>query len=145
LTTKERAARQRIMMALRKWMEMNDISRQAVADELGITRGHLSTLINANRSATEEHCEKVMILMDAKFAVSKKDPLYKELGVKPLVKRKEMRPEPKKKKTKKLRPLSKFECEFVADVAKAWVKANKNSSQSEFVEVVRALSIGIRS
>jgi len=138
------------MMALSSWLEKNNIPRQEVADALGITRGHLSTLINANRYATEEHCQKALVLMDAKFAISKHDPRYEDLGVKPLRKRKEMKPEPKKKKkakkkAQKLRPLNKFECAFVSDVAKAWIKDNKKATQADFVEVVRALSIGIRS
>jgi len=129
-------------------MEREKVSRQEVADALGITRGHLSTLINVNRYATERQCEEAMILMDAKFAVSKHDPRYEGLGVETLRKRKEMRPEPKKKKAKKksnrLRAMTKFETQFVTDVAKAWIKDNKSASKERLVEVVRALSIGIR-
>ena len=137
------------MMRLRSWLELEGIPRSKVAAAIGITVGHLSTLINANRSATEDQCQKAMVVMDAKFAVSKHDPRYEKLGVKPLLKRKEMRPEPrakpKVKKPDKLRPLNKFECTFVNDVAKAWIKNNRKATQADFVEVVRALSIGIRS
>ena len=151
LTTKERAGRQRIMMRLRRWLEKREIPRRDVAAELGITVGHLSTLINANRSASEDQCQKALVLMDAKFAVSKHDPRYEELGVKPLLKRKEKRPEPrpkrkakKKPKTSKLRSLTKAEAKFISEVAQAWIKDNKGASQNELVDVVRALSIGIR-
>lgn len=149
ISTQERADRQRIMMGLRSWMERESVPRQEVADSLGITRGHFSTLINANRSATWVQCEKAMVLMDTKFAVSKHVPRYEGLGVSPIRKRKEMRPEPKKKKKAKkkpirLRPMTKFEAQFVTDVAKAWIKDNRSASRDRLVEVVRALSIGIR-
>jgi hypothetical protein len=44
-----------------------------------------------------------------------------------------------------LRPLTKVETNFVKDVAQAWLAANQNASQEEFLEIVRALGIGIRS
>lgn len=129
------------MMALRRWMEANDIPRQRVADELGITKGHLSTLINANRTASEEQCQKALVIMDAKFAPHPKDP-KRPKGVKPIKPKKKTGP--KKTKASKLRPLTKFESKFITDVAKAWIAANKDASQEDFVEIVRALSIGIR-
>jgi predicted XRE-type DNA-binding protein len=150
LTKLERSDRHRIMAQFRNWIDQNELDRQDIAVQFGITPGHLRTLLNTNRTASEDQCQKALILMDAKFAVSKHDPRYKELGVKPLIKRKEMRPEPRKRrkatrKPNNLRPLTKAEGNFIKEVAEAWLGVNKGASQDDYVEIVRALGIGVRS
>ena len=152
LSTAERASRQRIMMSLRSWMEREEVTRRDVALGMGITEGHLRTLLNANRTASETQCQLALVIMDAKFAPHPKDP-RRPKGVKPLKKRKKdpapkTAAEPKvtrKAKPNKLRPMTQFETKFVTDVATAWIEANLGASKEELVEVVRALSIGIRS
>ena len=155
LTTKERAGRQRTMMALRSWMDREGVTRRDVALGMGITEGHLRTLLNANRTASEDQCQRALVIMDAKFAPHPKDP-RRPKDVKTLKRRKEMRPEPRKKKKaaepritrkpkpNKLRPMTQFETKFVTDVATVWIEANPGASKEKLVEVVRALSIGIR-
>ncbi len=134
------------MAQFRSWIAQNHLDRQAIAVEFGITAGHFRTLLNTNRTATEDQCQKAMILMDAKFAVSKHDPRYEKLGVKPLIKRKEMRPKPRaKRKPNNLRPLTKFEMKFVKELAESWLSNNKSAGPDAYVEMVRAISIGIRS
>lgn len=148
LTTQERARRQKIMMSLRAWMEQQGVSRQEVADALGITRGHLSTLINANRTATNDQCLKALALVDGGFipgAGEIKVAKAKKRTRPPAKKKQQPRSEPKKTpKPNKLRPLTKFEAAFVQSVAKSWIQENKGASADELVDVVRALANGIR-
>jgi transcriptional regulator with XRE-family HTH domain len=142
------------MVELRNWFEANGISRKEVAAQLDITVGHLSTLINVNRTPTAVQVDKAMVLMGGVFAVSQFDPHYGELDVEPILSKKKIKKKVKKKATKKvakkrskspLRAMTKFETKFVTDVAEAWILANKGASRDELVEIVRLLSIGIRS
>jgi len=147
LTIKDRAQRQRTMMALRRWMERNGLTRQEVAGELDITVGHLSTLINANRTCTEEQSQRALVMMDSAYKPHPKDPAFPK-GAKPLRKKEpaaKVKPAGKESpKSNKLRPMNAFETQFVVEVAKAWMGANRNASTEEMVEIVRALSVGIR-
>ena len=136
-------------MQLRGWMEKNDIPRQEVADFLGITRGHLSTLINANRHCTTDQVAKALELMACynlanEWSSAPSPPKPKPAKPQP---QKRVKKAPKRKELtdNNLRPLTKVETSFVKDVAQAWLDANQNSSHGEFTEIVRALSIGIRS
>lgn len=148
LTTQERAQRQRVMITLRNWMEKNGVSRQEIADQLGITRGHLSTLINANRTASAKQvdlAEQIMGGTTTRRAPAKKAKPKKK--VKPKQTKKAAAPKPKPKPTpkpNKLRPMNKFETEFVVKVAKEWIHANPDAQMDDLVEVVQALSVGIR-
>jgi hypothetical protein len=137
LTRPERASRVRTMMELRRWMERGGVSRPDVARELRITVGHLSTLINANRMATEEHCQRAVVLMGRRSAAGLV-PRIRAAVERPLSPRRPPR-------VSKLRPLTETEVKFVQEVAEAWIKSNPNATQDDFVGVVRALSIGIRS
>lgn len=150
LTTADRAQRQRVMINLRSWMEVHGVSRQEIADQLGITRGHLSTLINANRTASAEQVEMAERIMEGKAALPR--PSKKKAKKKPKPKKKpkaKKPPAPSKPKAtpkpNKLRPMNKFETDFVVTVAKAWIDANKDATQDDLIEIVRALSVGIRS
>lgn len=155
LTTKERAQRQRVMMNLRKWMEENDIHRQDIANAMGVTRGHLSTLINANRIATDDQCRRARELMGDVGPAPAGVPImeHKKVSMDLLArsrpkgqKKGKKKPKPKREpKPSKLRPLNKFESQFITEVAKVWIDTNPKATQDEFVEVIRALSIGIRS
>jgi predicted XRE-type DNA-binding protein len=154
MNTQQRAARQRTMMALRQWMELNDVSRGVVAAEMGITKGHLSTLLNANRTPSEAQVQKAKEIMGDVGPAPAGVPImeHKKVSMNMLARSKPKgatkKPKLVPKKTPKphnLRPMTKFEADFVATVAKAWIHANKGASQDEFVEIVRALSIGIRS
>lgn len=131
------------MINLRSWMETHGIPRQEVADQLGITKGHLSTLINANRTPSERQVEVANQIMNLGGPILPRKPKAKK--PKPKAKKKPVSKAKKKPKANKLRPLNKFEASFISDVAKSWIAANKNASQDEFVAIVRALSIGIRS
>lgn len=149
LTKPERARRQRAMIHLRSWMENNGIPRQEIADQFGITRGHLSTLVNANRTATQEQVNLALALVESGSipprGVSMRE--HKRATKRPKKTPKET-PDPRPEKSRqpnKLRPMTPFETQFVTDVAKAWIDANPGVSKEELVEVVRALSIGIRS
>lgn len=154
LTTAERAQRQRVMMKLRSWMEQNKVPRQEIADQLGITRGHLSTLINANRTPTDAQVEIALEIMDlsgpilpwkkAKKPKAKKPKSKKPKSKKPKVEAEEPHAN-RRRRTGDLRPLTEFEAKFIAEIARSWISSNKDASQEDFVEVVRALSIGIRS
>lgn len=146
LTTQERAERQRAMMSLRSWMEANGVSRQHVADQMGITKGHLSTLINANRTASQEQADMALALVNG-GPIPKPKPAPRPKKKKPKAeKQAEQKPKPKRApKPNNLRPMNKFETDFVVTVAKAWIEANPGASQDDLVETVRALSIGIRS
>jgi len=157
ITKKERARRQRAMIEFRNWFEANGIHRRDVAAQLGITVGHLSTLINANRTPTAAQAEMVLILMDGTFSISQSLD-YDEIGVEPILpankaksKAKTMKRAEgsKKASTRKskppLRSMTKFETKFVTDIAEAWILANKGASSDDLVEIVRLLSIGIRS
>ena len=140
----ERARRQRAMIEFRNWMEANGVSRREAAAQLDITTGHLSTLINANRTASEAQVDKAREIMGLEgFETLRVLP-----GAREDLRRKEpkaKKPKPKPSKSSKLRPMTKFEAEFVGDVAKTWIKNNKSASQDELVAIIRALSIGIRS
>ena len=136
-------------MSLRRWMELNDVSRQDVANALGITKGHLSTLVNANRQATEVQCQRAQTIMNGGLVpepgeakVAKPRPKSNQRG---FGKDNGQQSAAGKKKFDKLRPMTEFETKFVTDVAKAWIDANKNADKNDLVEIVRALSIGIRS
>jgi len=112
------------------------------ASYLGITVGHLSTLINANRIATEAQVTRAMDMMGADAPIRPTSKPEKSKSPK--------KPDPPKvtptpKGSKNLRPLTKFETKFITDIATTWIKENKNASEEELVQVVRALSIGIRS
>jgi hypothetical protein len=134
LTIKERAKRQRVMMKLRSWMEKNDIPRQDVADNFGITKGHLSTLINANRPATEYQVEKALELIDGGSIVKfrKKRPKSKKVTKrKPPVK-------------KNLRPLTKVELDFVRSTSQVWINGHPGATEEEFNKIVNALTTGVR-
>lgn len=132
------------MMSLRSWMEKNGVSRQHVADEMGITVGHLRTLINANRTASQNQVNIALALING-------TPVQQTpQGPKPAPKsrKKTTAQKPKPKRTAKpnnLRPMNKFETNFVVTVAKAWIEAHPGADKDELVDVVRALSIGIRS
>jgi len=153
LSTAERASRQRIMMSLRSWMESEGVTRRDVAAEMDITEGHLRTLLNANRTASEEQCQKARVIMGVEHPPHPKGPRRPKV-VKPAKKtkkdsapKKKPAAEPKitrKAKPNKLRPMTQFETKFVTDVATAWIEANLGASKEKLVEVVRALSIGIR-
>ena len=139
------------MIHLRSWMERNGISRQEIADQFGITRGHLSTLINANRTASQDQVNKALALVEAADDLRA---LWGRDVDADLVAPKRLRKEPKKKaegepkkvrRPNNLRPMTTFETQFVTDVARAWINANTGASPDEFVKIVRALSIGIRS
>lgn len=124
-------------MALRAWMTENDVTRPEVASALGITTGHLSTLINANRTPSQRQVDIANEMMGERPAPR---PVTPPVTL-PVSKR------PTKKKpvqAKPLRPLTKEEGEFVALIAKAWIKDNAGASRAEFVDIVRALSISIR-
>jgi len=141
LSTQDHAARQKVMMRLRAWMDQHGVTRQQVAGILGITKGHLSTLLNANRTATERQCLEAESLMGGASTLKPSEP--KVAKKKP----KRPKPEPEPKRTPKannLRPLTKLEADFVTTVARSWVKANPDSSPDQFVNIVRALSNGIR-
>lgn len=145
LSIEERASRQKVMMALRVWMETNDVSRSTVAQSMNITTGHLSTLINANRSASDKQVEIAQLLMSGPLGESS-IPLPSEMVLSPAVK-KEPRPRavPEARSYEYLRPLTKVEGDFITNVAKTWLDAHKGAPQDEFVAVVRALGIAIRS
>jgi len=132
-------------MALRSWMEANEITRQSVADHLGITKGHYSTLINANRGSTEAHCHAALLLMDRDPEDFAPAPLSdSEHAHEQAAKKKSKRKAKKAKKAAQLRPLTEFESKFVTDVATSWINANRGASPEETVKVVKALSTGIR-
>ncbi|MGD9726294.1 MAG: hypothetical protein AB7L09_01460 [Nitrospira sp.] len=140
----ERARRQRAMMTLRDWMETNEISRQSVADTMGITRGHLSTLINANRTPSKRQVDIALNMVDGTPIPSPQPDATKS-------RRKGKKTTPVREATpcrtpvdSGLRPLTEFEVNFVTTVAEAWAKSNPNASADQFIHVVRALSIGIR-
>lgn len=138
LTTGQRAERQKVMMALRRWMETNEVSRIEVASRLNITVGHLSTLINANRTPSQEQVDIANELMGC-------PPLrHQPPDRRPVT---DVRPTAAKTKTTStnLRPLTKAEGDFVALIAQAWIKETDNATQDDLVEIVRALSIAIRS
>lgn len=148
LTTQERAQRQRAMIALRSWMEKTGISRQEIADQMGITKGHLSTLINANRTASQDQVDLALTLVNgappSKPASAPK--AKKPKAKKSRAKSKKAEPRPTKvAKPNNLRPMNKFETDFVITVAKAWIAAHPGGDKDELVEIVRSLSIGIRS
>lgn len=137
LTTKERARRQIAMVEFRSWMEDHGVSRQDAADFIGITVGHLSTLINANRISTEAQVNKARRMMGL--------PIQKPVKTVDDALSDTPRTTRKKRKGNDLRPLTKVEADFIKEVAAVWAKNNKKATQDQFVEVVRALSIGIRS
>lgn len=146
LTKTERAARHRVMAQFRSWIAKNELEREPIAAEFGITPGHLRTLLNTNRTATEDQCQRAMVMMDAKFAPHPLAPNF-PVGAKPLLPKKPKK-KPKPRRTRKpnnLRPLTKAEGKFIKEVAEAWLNANKGASQDDYIEVVRALGIGIRS
>lgn len=153
MTTEERASRVKVMMALRSWMDSSGTSRRDVAEVMGITVGHLSTLINANRIPSEEQVAAAKLLMDG---AEKSAPLISDVSAKKSApngrsRRKPANPkieptitsEPSKKTG--LRPLTEAEGGFVASVAKAWLNDHKNATKEEYLEIVRALSVAIRS
>lgn len=137
MTTQERADRQKVMMALRSWMAENDMTRRDVAYTMGITTGHLSTLINANRTPSQEQVDIAQRLMGE--AVS--SPTRSKKAERPTTKKAPLATTP----TPAPRPLTKSEGDLVAGLAKAWLKEHEGASRDEFVEVVRVLSIAVRS
>jgi len=150
MSKQERARRQRVMMKLRSWMEGRGISRREVAAHFGITTGHLSTLINANRTPSEAQVDEAIAFMElgvlAAHASLPKPP--KPTARKRIKGSKTLgpsRPRITPKDTRKLRPLTIDEIKFVKEVAESWIKDNGDADQDEFVAVVRALSLGIRS
>ena len=125
-------------------MEQHGISRHEVAAEMGITRGHLSTLLNCNRTPSQAQANLAIELVGGTPAAP---PPAKK--AKPKKKRANVRPKQEEPhfpyKGNNLRPMNKFETEFVVTVASAWIEAHPGASKDELVDVVRALSIGIRS
>ena len=144
MTKHERAQRQRTMILLRNWMETHGVSRQEVADVMGITLGHFSTLINANRTASQAQVNIATALVQG----SPIEATVERPKSTTRVAQKQLRAKnstAKKVEPNKLRPMNKFETEFVVTVAKAWIENNLTADQDDLVKVVRALSIGIRS
>ena len=147
LTRPERAGRHRIMAQLRSWIAQNELEREPIAAEFGVTPGHFRTLLNTNRTATEDQCQRAMVMMDAKFAPHPMSSNF-PVGAKPLLPKKKKKKKPKPRKARRLnnlRPFTKVEGTFVKEVAEAWLNTHKGASQDEYIEVVRALGIGIRS
>lgn len=142
MTTAERARRQRVMMTLRSWMEERDIPRSEVAEHFGITVGHLSTLINANRTASAAQVDEALRYMGQDVPISTGTAAKMRHKKRPRRSKKELLPS--WPSTRIRRPLTTDELRFVQEVAESWIKGNKNASQDEFVNVVRALSLGIR-
>ena len=140
------------MMALRSWMDREGVARRDVALGMGITEGHLRTLLNANRTARETQCQVAAAIMGGglvegagEIRVAKKKPKSRD---RPRKGKKKPAAEPEVTRAQKpnnLRPMTQFETKFVTDVATVWIEANLGASKEELVEVVRALSIGIRS
>ena len=144
ISTQERARRQRAMIQLRNWMEKHDVSRKEMAAQMGITKGHLSTLINANRTASLRQVEVALSVVDG--SVPRPIPPVSKRAQKPKAKPDSAKPVSEKvRRPNDLRPMNKFETEFVVTVAKAWLDANAGGDRDDFIEIVRALSIGIRS
>jgi hypothetical protein len=150
LTTEARAARQKTMMSLRSWMTRNDVSRRDVAGMMGITTGHLSTLINANRTPSEEQVDAAKRLMGGEpvsstSAVAKRPRSSATPATKVAHESVSSITTPKISARPNIRPLTESEGNFVATIAKVWLKDHKGASKDEFVEMVRVLSIAIRS
>jgi hypothetical protein len=124
-------------------MENHGVSRKDAADYLGITAGHLSTLINVNRTATQAQVDKSREMMGLGVSIYPPPPPIPHEGPPQIDE-----PAPKKPRRRRrpnnLRPLNEFETRFVESVAKTWIDSNKNATQDDLVDVVRALSIGIR-
>jgi len=139
LTTTERAVRHRIMAQLRSWIAEHELERSSIAAQFGITPGHLRTLLNSNRTASQAQCQQASIMMEI-------SPTWKVTRLPDLQPAKKAKPKRKAtRKPNKLRPLTKAEGKFVKEVAESWLSANKNASSDEYIEIVRALGIGIRS
>jgi predicted XRE-type DNA-binding protein len=141
LIIKERAKRQRVMMKLRAWIDKNSISRQEVADHIGITKGHLSTLINANRTASKPQVEKALKLIDNGFELISEPKPVKSRKKRPKSKKVTKRKPPKKKDP---RALTKVESDFVKSISQVWVDGHPDASEEEFDRIVNALTIGVR-
>jgi hypothetical protein len=144
LTIKERAGRHRIMAQLRSWIAKHELERKDIAFQFGITPGHLRTLLNSNRTASEDQCQRALVMMDSRFKPHPKAPNFPKVA-KPLPKKKKKVKRKATRKPNNLRPLTKAEGKFVKEVAESWLKVNKNASSDEYIEIVRALGIGIRS
>lgn len=141
-----RASREKVFLRLRDWAEKHGVSRRELAETFGITCGHLSTLLNVNRTPSHPQVLLAQKLMGEDAPI--------DLLVPTSSSRHSSWPEPKPKRKREkraatpkveLRPLTEFEIKFVTEVAMAWIKTNKDSTQDDLVNVIRALSIGIRS
>lgn len=142
LSTTDRANRQKSMMALRNWMTENDVPRKDVAELLGITVGHLSTLINANRTPSQEQVDTAdtLVMMGSIEACRFNESTRQRPTVEkaPVVEKQPVADGPAR------RPLTKDEADLVAAVVQAWIDGRKDATPEALVEVVRAVSAAIR-
>lgn len=145
LSDVERIYRQKVMTTFKHWMNENSVSRAFIAERLGITVGHLSTLLNANRNATANQASTAESFMKNGASRFLPSSAIKMPRVKSPRKHRAVGDSPNSTH-RKLRPLTPQETSFVVDVVeKLILDQKKKMSVDALVDVIKALSVGIRS